>query len=68
MCVEACPLRALDFGPIAELRERHGGVADLPPLPDVSATGPHLVITPPACVQKRHGLVDGGVANADEIV
>lgn len=68
VCVEACPLRALDFGPIAELRERHGGVADLPPLPDVSATGPHLVITPPACVQKRHGLVDGGVANADEIV
>ena len=38
------------------------------PLPDVSATGPHLVITPPACVQKRHDLADGGVANADEIV
>lgn len=49
VCVEACPLRALDFGPIDELREKYGAVADVPPLPDATrhlpepgahATGP----------------------------
>ncbi|EDV9796881.1 dimethyl sulfoxide reductase subunit B, partial [Salmonella enterica subsp. enterica serovar Livingstone] len=24
ICVESCPLRALDFGPIDELRKKHG--------------------------------------------
>ena len=36
VCVEACPLRALDFGDIDELREKYGDVADLAPLPDSS--------------------------------
>lgn len=34
ICVEACPLRALDFGPIADLRALRGRAADMPPLPD----------------------------------
>ncbi|HBW8942290.1 TPA: dimethylsulfoxide reductase subunit B [Klebsiella pneumoniae] len=29
ICVESCPLRALDFGPIAELRAKHGQLAGL---------------------------------------
>ena len=36
VCVEACPLRALDFGPIDELREKYGAVADVPPLPSAT--------------------------------
>jgi anaerobic dimethyl sulfoxide reductase subunit B (iron-sulfur subunit) len=27
ICVESCPLRALDFGPIEELRQKHGQLA-----------------------------------------
>ncbi len=27
ICVESCPLRALDFGPIDELRKKHGDLA-----------------------------------------
>ncbi len=48
ICVEACPLRALDFGDIDELRATYGDVADLAPLPDSSETSPNLVITAPA--------------------
>ena len=29
VCVEACPLRALDFGPIDELREKYGMEAEI---------------------------------------
>ncbi|MDY0274006.1 MAG: DMSO/selenate family reductase complex B subunit [Desulfomicrobium sp.] len=45
MCVTACPLRALDFGPIAELREKYGSVDEIAPLPEKKHTRPHLVIT-----------------------
>ncbi|SDJ02284.1 anaerobic dimethyl sulfoxide reductase subunit B (DMSO reductase iron-sulfur subunit) [Ferrimonas sediminum] len=44
-CVESCPLRTLEFGPIEELRARHGDNADIQPLPDSSITSPNLVIT-----------------------
>ncbi len=32
ICVESCPLRALDFGPIDELRKKHGELAAVAPL------------------------------------
>lgn len=44
MCVASCPLRALDFGPIEELREKYGEGADIAPLPESSITGPNLVV------------------------
>ncbi|WP_298444115.1 DMSO/selenate family reductase complex B subunit [uncultured Ferrimonas sp.] len=43
-CVESCPLRALDFGPIEELRAKYGSNADIAPLPSASITNPNLVI------------------------
>ncbi|WP_028116489.1 4Fe-4S dicluster domain-containing protein [Ferrimonas senticii] len=43
-CVESCPLRAIDFGEIGELRALYGDNADLPGLPDSSKTKPNLVI------------------------
>lgn len=44
-CVAACPMRALDFGPIDELRAAHPeGVDMISVLPDSSATGPSVVI------------------------
>ena len=46
ICVESCPLRALDFGPIDELQARYGALAAVAPLPDAGFTEPRLVITP----------------------
>lgn len=45
-CVSACPSRALDWGPIEELRELHGNADAIAPLPDPSITSPRLVIKP----------------------
>lgn len=47
ICADACPLRAIDFGPIDELRRRFGTLDELFPLPAASYTHPNLVITPP---------------------
>ena len=70
VCVEACPLRALDFGLIADLRKRYGTTADLPPLPDSSETVPNLVVTLPACMENDEAavLAQGAVRNVREIV
>lgn len=44
MCVESCPLRALEFGEIHILREKYGTNADVAPLPSSSLTLPNIVI------------------------
>ena len=67
VCVEACPLRALDFGDIEELRSEFGDVAAIAPLPDPSETKPNIVITEP----KNARPVDdaqGAVLNVGELV
>lgn len=46
ICVTSCPLRALDMGPIEELRERYGSTAQIHPMPDPSCTKPNIVIRP----------------------
>lgn len=65
-CVDACPSRALDWGPIDELRAKHGTVDNIEPLPDPSITRPHLVITPHRDAQ-RSGSGTGEIANPEEI-
>lgn len=47
ICVESCPQRALEFGPIDELRKKHGDLAQIAPLPAADQTKPSLVIRPP---------------------
>ncbi|MCL7767584.1 DMSO/selenate family reductase complex B subunit [Pasteurella multocida] len=44
ICVDACPLRALDFAPIDELRKTYGDLAAIAPLPSPEHTAPNLVI------------------------
>ena len=71
VCVEACPMRALDFAPIEELAGSFGTFASLPPLPDSLETLPCLVITPPACADDDPGLArlrTGRGANRRDIV
>lgn len=44
VCVATCPLEAIKFGPIDELRAKYGVVCDVKGLPDSSITKPNLVI------------------------
>ena len=48
VCVDACNMRALDFGDLDELRSKYGAdsVQELPVLPSSSMTGPNTLITP----------------------
>jgi anaerobic dimethyl sulfoxide reductase subunit B (iron-sulfur subunit) len=46
VCVEACPLRALEFGELADLRAKHGVVNAIEPLASAEYTQPALVVTP----------------------
>ena len=65
-CVSACPSRALDWGPIEELRAKHGDQAGIAPLPDPSITRPHLVIRPHRDAQSWDEGT-GSIANPREI-
>lgn len=54
VCIESCPLRALDFGPMDELRTKYGTNANIAPLPDPSQTNPSLIVK-----ASRHGRPSG---------
>lgn len=45
-CVDACVMRALDFGDIEELRLKYGDIDAIEPLPPSNITQPSMVITP----------------------
>ncbi|MBY5993278.1 DMSO/selenate family reductase complex B subunit [Ferrimonas balearica] len=62
ICVESCPLRALEFGPIDELRAKYGSNADINPLPSASITAPNLVIK-----RNRNAQAGGEVLNWFEV-
>ena len=66
ICVESCPLRALEFGPIEELRAKYGSLAEVAPLPAAALTKPNIVIKP-----NRHarpcGDTTGYLANPKEV-
>jgi anaerobic dimethyl sulfoxide reductase subunit B (iron-sulfur subunit) len=65
-CVGACPQRAIEYGELAELRERHGNTDHPHPLPDPALTAPALVVTP----HRRAGepaARTGAIANWEEV-
>ncbi|MGI9276341.1 MAG: DMSO/selenate family reductase complex B subunit [Endozoicomonas sp.] len=66
ICVGSCPLRALEFGPVEELRAKYGDRAEMAPLPAASLTKPNLVIK--ASRQTRpSGDTTGRILNVREI-
>ncbi|MEZ8017517.1 DMSO/selenate family reductase complex B subunit [Vibrio splendidus] len=66
VCVESCPLRAIEFGPMPELIEKYGSRADIAPLPDPRLTSPNLIIT--TCkTSKLSGDKKGSVQNPTEV-
>lgn len=48
VCVDACPMRCLDFGDLDELKAKYGDnlVNELPYMPSASITNPSLLIAP----------------------
>lgn len=55
VCVEACPMRAIDFGEMDDLRAKYGAdlVSDLPCLEPSSTTNPNLLLRPNAAAQQE---------------
>jgi anaerobic dimethyl sulfoxide reductase subunit B len=45
VCVSSCPMRAIEFGPIEDLRKKYGNVSQIKGMPSPE-TKPNLVITP----------------------
>ena len=45
VCVDACPMRAIEFGDIDELRAKHGdSVSEIPVLAPANITSPNLLM------------------------
>lgn len=65
-CVAACPMRALDFGEVEELKERHPDHENIMPLPDPEICLPAFVVNP----HHDHGKTDHSraeVSNWEEV-
>jgi anaerobic dimethyl sulfoxide reductase subunit B (iron-sulfur subunit) len=45
-CVDACPMRAIEFGELSELRAKYGTLNAVEPLPEAGITSPSVVISP----------------------
>lgn len=65
-CVESCPYRAMDFGPLDELQAKYGTFADPAPLPDPSITKPAVVYKPNR-VTKTSKNANGHLMNLEEL-
>lgn len=66
VCVEACPVRALDFGEISVLAQRHPGCVErIEPMPAEWAGSPNIYILP-SDAARVHGPGEGFVANVQE--
>lgn len=46
VCVSTCPMRAIEYGPVDDLRRKYGSVSQIKGMPSNSITNPNIVITP----------------------
>ena len=65
-CVAACPLRALDFGPIEELRSKYSGSTEIAPLPSATLTKPAIIIKTTEHARPT-GDTSGSIQNSSEV-
>lgn len=66
ICIEACPLRALEFGEIEDLRAKYGDTAAIAPMPSPDETQPNIAIK--ACdAAKEPGDSTGAIVNVMEV-
>jgi anaerobic dimethyl sulfoxide reductase subunit B len=66
VCVTACPMRALEFGPVSQLIEKYGDNRSVYPLPDPSVTKPSFFIKPHAGAE-RAGKLGAAIINREEV-
>ena len=66
VCVEACPLRALDLLPIDELRKKYGSLSEVAPLKPAHLTRPALSLMPGKRTRPQ-GDKAGFIANPKEV-
>lgn len=66
VCVTSCPMRALEFGPVSQLIEKHGDNRTVFPLPDASITRPAFFINPhPGALRARE--LGASIINREEV-
>lgn len=65
-CVDACPMRALGFGELDDLRAKYGNVNAIEPLPPADITYPAIVITPHKNAQPS-GQGTGKIIKLEEV-
>ncbi len=65
-CVSSCPMRALDFGELSELRKKYGDQNQIYPITNPEITKPALVITPhPESISAESN--NAVIANMEEV-
>lgn len=57
VCVDACPMRALDAGPLAELRARYGEVREAGGFIYQPQVGPSVLFKPRLYVVSKNGTL-----------
>ncbi|WP_076538277.1 DMSO/selenate family reductase complex B subunit [Shewanella sp. UCD-KL21] len=63
MCVDSCPMRAMDFDTVENIKKKYGnGDAHIAPLPSESITSPNLIIK-----ANRNGGQQGDILNFAEV-
>ena len=66
VCVDACVMRALEFGELDELRKKYGKEAEIAPLPTADVTSPSFVVTPHRHAQpSKNGT--GKISSVEEV-
>jgi anaerobic dimethyl sulfoxide reductase subunit B (iron-sulfur subunit) len=53
ICVESCPMRAFDFGPLEDLQKKYGTVRQLEDMPDPTISNPAVVFKPHEAAKKQ---------------
>ncbi len=66
LCVEACPMRAIDYGEYEDLRKKYGPQAHIAPMPDPALTEPCIFVRPPKNAQPV-GSKLGMICNPEEM-
>jgi anaerobic dimethyl sulfoxide reductase subunit B (iron-sulfur subunit) len=65
-CVDACPMRALDFGDYDELVKKYGDSDDIFPLPDRHHTEPSMLVNPHRNSQNADSKMIPEISNFEE--
>jgi anaerobic dimethyl sulfoxide reductase subunit B (iron-sulfur subunit) len=64
VCVDACPMRAIQMGELAALTSRFGNINDVEPLPGGDITKPALVLNPHRH-SRKNGTGGGRILNLE---